>query len=154
VQERSAVWTDPQAPQSLAPPLAFGDRLVFVGYELLTPTVAPQEPLSLVTYWRVVAPAAGDLKIFVHLLDESGQVLGQHDGLDVAGWRAGDVIVQRHVFETSAAPGRHRLQVGLYDPQTLQRLPVLAHDGAALGDRLLLDEVVVQTADVDKSHAP
>jgi hypothetical protein len=156
VQERSPVWADPETPQALAPPLAFGDQLALVGYELLTPTVAPREPVSLVTYWRVIAPASKELKIFVHLLDESGHILGQHDGLDVAvaGRRAGDVIVQRHVFEISAAPGHHRLQVGLYDPQTMQRLPVLAHDGAVLGDRLLLGEVVVQAADVDKSHAP
>ncbi|MGD9100027.1 MAG: glycosyltransferase family 39 protein [Anaerolineae bacterium] len=156
VRDRSTVWTDLEALQPLALPLTFGDQLAFVGYELLTPAVAPKEPVSLLTYWRVIAPAAGDLKIFVHLLDESGQILGQYDGLDVAvaGWRAGDVIAQRHVFEITADPGRHRLQVGLYTPQTMQRLPVLAHDGTVLGDRLLLGEVVVETADVDKSHAP
>jgi hypothetical protein len=88
------------------------------------------------------------LNIFVHLLDDHSRIWGQHDGLDVPveGWVPDDVIVQLHTFNVAAdaPPGRYWVEVGLYEPQTLDRLPVLGGNGVPLGNRLLLREGLVQ----------
>ena len=41
-------------------------------------------------------------------------------------------------------PGRYRLILALYDPLTMQRLPVRSADGQDLGDALDLGKIVVR----------
>ncbi|MAT96466.1 MAG: hypothetical protein CL608_04925 [Anaerolineaceae bacterium] len=84
------------------------------------PTVLLQDDiLQLTTRWRnETGPVP--LKIYVHLLDESGQIAAQWDGLDVAweGWRAGDILWQQHAIalRPELPAGPYDLRVGLYDP--------------------------------------
>jgi hypothetical protein len=84
--------------------------------------------------------------IFVHLLDPTGQLRGQHDGLDVdaTGLQAGDVVVQQHIIPVSpdAPSGSYRLQLGMYTRADQLRLPVLIH-GEQMADRLWLSFVEV-----------
>jgi hypothetical protein len=91
----------------------------------------------LVTAWRVDETPAS-LAVFVHLLDPQGEIAGQFDGLgaDASSLRPGDVLVHVHRFTVSpdAPPGRYWLQLGLYDPESMNRL--LLVDQKA--DRLLL----------------
>jgi len=46
------------------------------------------------------------------------------------------------VVHADAPPGEHVIEVGMYDPATVQRLPVLDAVGGA-GDRVLLGRVQV-----------
>ncbi len=88
-------------------------------------TLIPEEDaLQFTTHWRnETGPVP--LKIYVHLLDESGQIAAQWDGLGVAweGWRSGDVLWQRHELQLSPPipAGQYELRVGLYDPATGDR---------------------------------
>jgi hypothetical protein len=135
-----------RSPVSL--PASFNGQIVFLGYEHLTPSPTPGQELALLTYWRVIERPEHPLEIFVHLLDDHSRIRGQHDGLDVPvdGWYPGDVIVQLHTFAVAAdaPPGRYWIEVGLYNPQTMERLQVISEDGASLGNRLLLQERIVQ----------
>ena len=135
-----------RSPVSL--PVSFNGQIAFLGYEHLTPSPVPGQEMALLTYWRVLGQPERPLKIFVHLLDDHSHIWGQHDGLDVPveGWYPGDVIVQLHTFAVTAGapPGRYQIEVGLYDPRTMERLQVIDEDGASLGNRLLLQEEVVQ----------
>ena len=98
------------------------------------------------TTWRVTAPPDGPRAIFVHLLTPDGQVAAQWDGLDVPveGWRKGDTILQVASFDLPPGlpPGQYWLQTGIYNPATLERLPVLV-DGAPITDRVLLSSLEV-----------
>ncbi|MEZ4641273.1 MAG: glycosyltransferase family 39 protein [Chloroflexota bacterium] len=117
---------------ALQPPLAaaevetavFGDTLRLLDVSLAETAVAP--PLTLLTYWQVITPPPGDLKIFVHMLDATGALVAQHDGLDVQmrHLQAGDVLVQLHTLSAPDdwASGGYSLRVGLYDPATGARL--------------------------------
>ena len=71
----------------------------------------------------------------------------QWDGLDVPveGWREGDIILQMASFDLPAdlPPGQYWLQTGVYNPATMERLPVLV-DGAPVADRILLETVSSQ----------
>ena len=45
--------------------------------------------------------------------------------------------------QADAPQGTYRLIVGMYDPQTMQRLPVLDKEGQAQGDSVLLQERIL-----------
>ena len=128
-----------QPPSRLSLPVDLGGQIQFLGYE--TQTQAGHIVLS--TAWRVTAIPESRLAIFVHLLTPSGQVAAQWDGSDVAvdGWRAGDTFIQQMSLSLPAgASGTHWLQVGVYNSETLQRLPVLS-GGQRIADRILLNAI-------------
>lgn len=103
--------------------VALGETAVFLGYQTVPHGQLPHE-ISLITGWQVTQATERPLKIFVHALDESGQLLGQWDGLDVdpATWQPGDVFVQLHQFTVPEGTAVHALAIGLYDGATLERL--------------------------------
>jgi hypothetical protein len=102
-----------------------------VGYEITTPPDG--QAIQLVTAWQVDGTLPDDLAIFVHWLDEDGQLISQHDGLDAAPGtlRPGDVILQRHVLPwNETLPSRDsQLVVGLYLREDGRRLAVLDASG-------------------------
>ncbi len=144
----SRVWQSPalasptdQSPSPLELPANLGDQIQFLGYELESHT-SKVDQVSLWTAWRVTAMPDGPRVIFAHLLGPDGQVVAQWDGLDVPveGWRPGDTFIQQVSLPLpkDVAPGKYWIQVGVYNPDTMERLPVLAH-GAHIADRILLD---------------
>jgi hypothetical protein len=83
--------------------------------------------------WRALvdAPEANPpYTVFVHLVDSAGQPVGQSDrppadgDRPTSGWRSGEVIVDRHLIAVapSAASGPLVADVGLYDPETGERV--------------------------------
>ena len=101
----------PSQPQAVT----FGGALTWLGYDVL--------PEQLITYWRVETAVPEDVKIFVHGLNQAGEIITQHDGWDAAPstlW-AGDVVVQRHPLPTAEPPVALRL--GLYRFYSGERLP-------------------------------
>jgi len=138
----------PGTRQSHDLPVDFGHQLAFLGYDLSSAEVKPGDGITILTYWRALAAVDPPLAaVFVHLLDSHSQVHGQHDGLGARSpdWQPGDVIVQLHRFQVApdAPPGRYWLELGTYTWVNWERLPVYEGD-AAVGDRLLLQEIVVR----------
>ena len=80
--------------------------------------------LTLTTTWQQQAEPA-PVKMFVHLLDETGDLVTQWDGLGLAweGWRQEDVVRQHHslTLPVDLPAGTYRLVAGLYDSQTQER---------------------------------
>lgn len=89
-----------------------------VAFHGATEPVTDGEQLEFAGWWRALDALPADLAIFAHLLDTSGAIVAQHDGLDAAAatLQAGDVILQRHTLPLPAAlpPGSYTLQLGLY----------------------------------------
>ena len=87
--------------------------------------------------------------VFVHLIDGGNRIWGQRDSvpgngtLPTTGWVEGEVIADEYEFtiKPDAPPGEYLIEVGMYDPQTGHRLPVLG--GPRPEDRILLNEVIV-----------
>jgi 4-amino-4-deoxy-L-arabinose transferase-like glycosyltransferase len=148
ITARSTAFADLEAEQPVPLPARFGEVAILLGYELAKDHVATGDEVHLVLYWRARGPAYEPLSSFAHVLDSQSNVVGQYDGFDVPPrrWKAEDVIAQVYRFSVSpdAQPGAHWLEVGLYNPQTMVRVPILDEKGALLGDRLLLQEVMVQ----------
>jgi len=106
-----------------------------LGYDLAPGPYTSDRPISLTLYWHACEGASGgDYTVFTHLLADDGHLVAQHDGLPAGGsrptlgWIPGEIVVDRHemTFRETYA-GAARIEVGLYDTITLER--VLAEDG-------------------------
>ncbi|MFZ5919407.1 MAG: glycosyltransferase family 39 protein [Chloroflexota bacterium] len=105
--------------------------------------LVPGQDLHLVLVWRSLADHPPIVaKTFIHLLDSSGQIVAQQDGLPVwwtrplATWQPGEILLDAYTLTTGddTAGQDWSLRVGFYDPDTLTRLPARASNGAPLPD--------------------
>ena len=79
--------------------------------------------VSLTLVWRPRQPLAHPLFAFVHLTDGDGPPLAQDDGPPAWPWPVGEAIVDGRALDASGlAAGTYRVLVGLYDPQSGERL--------------------------------
>jgi 4-amino-4-deoxy-L-arabinose transferase-like glycosyltransferase len=125
----------------------FAQQVRLLGYEIDGIEARPGEEVGLTLYWQALEPPPVNYSVFVHLVDENGILQAQRDSYPGAGtlptsvWQPGDVIADRHVVtipETALAPHRLRVDVGVYDYETGQRLPTPGGDSVALGYIALL----------------
>jgi hypothetical protein len=134
--------------QPLALPLQFGDRLRFLGYWADRDQVAPGEQWRVVTCWRVSDANSDPLALFVHVLDDANSVRASRDELEVstAGWQQGDVLIHIHQLAIPGdLSGTQRVELGVYSPVTMVRLPLYTGSGdPAPYNRVLLDSLIVQ----------
>ena len=114
----------------VSPDALFGG-LIRLRTARFTPQVEPGGVFAVELRWEAVEPVSTDYKVFVHLTDESGALLAQHDGVPGSGsrptttWEPGQAVFDRHgAFLPAQVPGRIRVWVGLYDPATGERLPL------------------------------
>jgi hypothetical protein len=83
---------------------------------------------------------------FVHLLDVSQQVVSQLDhvpgdgALPTTGWLPREVIADEFVvpLPESEAMAATQLELGVYDPATGERLPVIDEAGKVIDTRVVL----------------
>jgi len=126
------------------PPVAAGlseptsGRLSLADYGML----GPGDTLHVSLTWQATRPFDRDLKLFLHLLDASGQVVTQVDPLAGAEagpagteyltshWDPGELILDDVplIIPLGVSPGAYRLALGLYDGDTLERLPVVGRE--------------------------
>ncbi len=101
--------------------VAFGETAVFLG---ITQLHYQSGEFEVVSGWRVQRGEERPLKIFVHALDSSGEIVGQWDGLDVmpSSWQSGDVFVQLHRFHSEGDLPPAALLIGIYDAVSQERL--------------------------------
>ncbi len=126
----------------------FGGQIELLGYTLVCEPAA----CNLKLYWRATDDLDVDYTVFTHLVGEDGRIVGQHDGMPLAGlypttmWKAGEVVEDEHPISLAAGtpPGDYRLLVGLYRMETGERLPVLGADGQTLGDSAVLATIPIQ----------
>lgn len=106
-------------------------------YELINET-----RLQMQLTWTVDQSPSRDLKIFVHV--QAGEaVLGQWDGPPGQGywpkeaWQPGLALQDQFDIELSESfdPVRHTIWIGVYDSETLERVPQLDENGTVIGDQ-------------------
>jgi hypothetical protein len=117
----------------------FSDLIHLDGYSLDLAAVAPDRTVQLGLYWR---PQATQIqkpyKVFVQLRNEQNQTVTQADHFIYEGLLTGGMMGQLKeqgewlrdtadlVLPESLPSGVYRLFVGLYDPTTLERVPLVA----------------------------
>jgi hypothetical protein len=114
-------------------PIEFDNTAALIGYQLHEQDTG----LTLITYWRAGDHVTAPLQMFVHVLGPDGSIVAQQDRLDAPayGWRAGDILVQVHHLDRPAQAGS--VELGLYHPDTGQRLPVIVN-GREVNQPLIL----------------
>jgi 4-amino-4-deoxy-L-arabinose transferase-like glycosyltransferase len=130
--------------------VTFGGVMHLMGYRLEANQVEPGAQLPVTLYWQALASMDRDYSVFVHLLDENDVVVAQRDtypGLGLLATRLlapGQTWADRYVLQlppSAYAPSQTRIEVGLYDLPTGQRLQATGPDGTALGDNVRLGAV-------------
>lgn len=140
-----------------------GSSIRLVSFDLDRAAYSPGQILRLTLHWRAEAPINKRYTVFTHLIgdDAAGNVVNpatgspvwaQMDGEPVGGshpttaWQVGERVDDSYGLELPAnlPPGSYLLEVGMYDPATLERLPILDQDGQPLAqNRIILAKVVV-----------
>jgi len=137
-------------PQRDQTPIAcFDGGLVLLDWELLP----AEDGVAVRTWWRVEQDGPAPVKQFVHFM-RNGEMAAGADRFDAyaPSLRAGDLIMQQ--VHAVLSPGWYTLELGLYDPDTQARWPVIGEDvrepQSNDADRLLLGPVLVDADGGDK----
>ena len=127
--------------------ISFGDQMRLLGYDLKR----EEGELRLGLHWQARQQMEGDYRVFVHLFDPATEVIvAQDDAMPrqnqypTSWWAEGEVISDVVIISLKdVPPGRYRLALGVYDPQTMDRLAAVGPDGTPVADnRVILDEEV------------
>jgi hypothetical protein len=118
----------------------FGNAVELVGYNVVPTALKGGEAARVTLYWRLLQQTDAYAKVFVHLIDEQGRLVAQHDGQPVNNaypipiWQSGTTIVDQHTLELPAElpGGDYTIAVGMYDPDSLQRWRVNRPDGQTI----------------------
>jgi hypothetical protein len=140
--EQTAVWSSqlypgPTETHALTLPVEFGRTAKLLGY-----VMKPGSKLSVTTYWQAGDQVVTPLQMFVHAIGPDGSIVAQQDQLAASAddWRAGDVIAQQNRLALPAQSGPVWIEIGLYNFDTGERLPVLI-DGHEVDQRVLLQQL-------------
>jgi hypothetical protein len=115
----------------------FPPEMRLLGYSLETNDIHPGESLKLTLYWQALTIMDRDWSVFVHVLDENEIVVAQRDtfpGLGLMPTRklaAGQTLADTYVLplsSTTYSPSNARLEIGLYDYNSGDRLLVVSEN--------------------------
>jgi hypothetical protein len=135
---------------STAEPLAtFGDGIQLLADQIEPAQARGGEKVTVKVRWRSAAELHQAYKVFVHVLDPSGQqVVAQRDAepqdgrAPTTGWVLGEVIDDEYVIALPPGLGaaEYPLELGVYDPRSGERLRLANGD-----NRLLLSPPLLVT---------
>jgi hypothetical protein len=120
----------------------FGEHITLLGYSYESQAVEPGDVLRFTLFFRASAPAENYWSVFAHLVAPDGTLLAQEDKVPYGGvyppnrWWPGQIVDDDYEIQIpeEAAPGAYRLQIGMYDWQTGERLGLFTPSGEPLVD--------------------
>ncbi len=127
----------------------FADQIELLGYDLqIQPSTGNRASAVVTLYWQALSEMDVSYKTFVHLLDETGQVVSQVDhspgdgAFPTAGWLSGEIIIDEFAvpLPKDGSSATMQAEVGIYDPATGERLLVV--DPPQAGDHILLPDTI------------
>jgi 4-amino-4-deoxy-L-arabinose transferase-like glycosyltransferase len=112
-----------------------GDEIELVGYHLLDEDLHAGGIAQITLYWRAEETPRRRYKVFLHLLDRDNHIVGQRDSEPGGGarlttlWAPGELVADNYgvLVHPATPPGQYRLEVGMYDLDSGQRL--VTHEG-------------------------
>jgi hypothetical protein len=123
----------------------FDGQVTLLGYDLDLSKVSEGGPAQLILYWQAQTDPETAYKVFVHLLDESQQIVTQVDRepqggkAPMTGWLAGEVVMDEiEIVVPEEMADVRSIAVGLYDQFTGDRVPILNVEGDTFGDHVTL----------------
>ena len=126
------------------------NTIKFLGYNIES-SFRPGHGIHLDLFWQALQPIEESYTVFIHLIDEEGNIWGQKDNPPGDGfypttfWTQGEIVHDQYDLTVSpdASPGTYRLAVGMYLPQTGERLGARGEEGPLPENRILLSSPVI-----------
>ena len=115
----------------------FGGQLTLHSYDLV-----PGATTVLTLFWQPLAESSFNYTVFVHVLDANGVIVAQADAEPRGGsyptsmWVPGEYVTDPYTF--ALASGRYSFELGVYRPESGERLPVFDAQGQPAGDLVRL----------------
>lgn len=128
----------------------FGQQIQLFGYDIPSQVTGGQFEVSL--YWQAVAPDGQDYTIFMHLVDDQGNLMAQADGPPQNGryptsiLETSEQILDTHLFDLpdDLQSGSYQILMGVYHPETGVRLPAVNRNNERLTDDTVhLQKVII-----------
>jgi hypothetical protein len=131
--------------------VTFEGRFHLFGFDLPEQIWHPGDVVPVTLYWQAIVSNQSEAKVFLHLYDADGNLGPQSDGWAFHGtrpphtWYPGEVVVDLRplALPVDLQPGRYSLEVGLYNPDGLTRLPAYRDGVRQHEDRVLLTVIEV-----------
>jgi hypothetical protein len=132
--------------------LRLGEGVELLAYEVFSLLIEPGGALDLTLYWAARSEMEEDYIVFTHLIDAEDRLWAQQDNQPGEGehptsdWRGGEVVADKyHLLLPDDMPaGQYRLEVGMYQWRTGERLSVF-QGVRETGNRVLLTpEITVE----------
>ena len=109
----------------------FGDAIELLGFDLSDKPLTPGDALDLSLVWKAILPPVENYVVFAQLLDSNNQVVAQHDSqpgnntLITSAWAQNEYVTDPHalLLPDALSAGNYQLIVGMYRPETGERLP-------------------------------
>jgi hypothetical protein len=136
---------------SLPLPVSFQAPLRLEGYALPRQDFTRGETAVLLLFWRALQPLDKDYTVFVHWLDETGQMVVGFDAMPRGGnvptssWHANRLVADAILMPLAEVPAgkNYRLAIGLYYAPTLERVNVVGATGKVIGDTFIIESLKV-----------
>ncbi len=118
-----------------------------IGFNLKPAALRPGDASELTLYFRAENGFSREWAIFAHVVSADGRIWAQkdnfprHSTFPTTAWVAGEFITDHRTITLPAdiPPGGYRLEIGLYDPRTFERVPVGGGDTVILPITLKVD---------------
>ena len=129
VQSRPRTYTAPATGNPRA--IRFGDVVQLSGFDLdQSPSGEGGRSRRLELVWQALRTPEREYHLFVHVVDLAGRIIAQRDlppggeAAPTTGWLPGEYLrtTVDLALPEGISVGEYRILVGLYDPQTGQRL--------------------------------
>lgn len=126
-------------------PIIFGDLIELAGYDL----DMTDEAVTLAADWRALGHPTANYTLFVHVVDESGEIVAQIDVQPLGGayptlaWDGGEVIPDTYTIALppDLPPGEYAIYVGWYTLPDGIRLRATVGGAGVAEDRVRLDTI-------------
>jgi hypothetical protein len=114
----------------------FSELAELVGLSIGPAADDPSNQTEVTLLWRGLSQMPISYRVFVHLIDDLGDIVAQSDGIPAGwtrpttGWLPGEFVVDPHVLDTSLINNDRRLslRIGLYDPANGIRIELSGED--------------------------
>lgn len=129
-------------------PARYAIPLTLEKYEVPSSTLQRGKALVAILNWRATAKVDKDYTVFAHLVDASGKAIAEFDSQPMRGedptsnWESGRLMIDAMVLPiASDAPlgENYRLEIGMYDPATMNRLSFINANGDWIGDVVVIE---------------
>ena len=100
----------------------YGEHIQLHGYDLVTPSLASGESLTIDLYWEALQEIKGSFIISLHAVDAAGVVVASYDGVPVRAlyptqhWRVGHLFRDRYILSSlpeAVTPGLANLYLNI-----------------------------------------